>query len=84
MTSATLLLAAFCVTLSRFSGQADIAVGAPVANRPLPELEPLIGMFVSTVVMRADLSGDPSFAEILRRMHRTTLAPGRVPSELAA
>src|SRR5208283_3193933 len=55
------LLSAFYVLLSRYSGQEDIAVGTPIANRNRRELEGLVGFFVNTLVMRADLSGDLSF-----------------------
>ena len=53
------LLAAFTVLLGRYSGQDDVVVGTPVANRNRAETEDLIGFFVNTLVMRADLSGDP-------------------------
>ena len=66
------LLAAFNVLLSRYSGQHDIVVGTPVAGRT-PEVEGLIGFFVNTLVMRNDLSGEPSFTELLRRVQRTAL-----------
>ncbi|BCL80823.1 non-ribosomal peptide synthetase [Ktedonobacteria bacterium brp13] len=68
-----LLLAAYQVLLVRYSGQTDISVGTPIANRTLPELEGLIGFFVNTLVMRTDLSGNPSFVEILRRVRETAL-----------
>ncbi|MBG0828848.1 amino acid adenylation domain-containing protein [Planomonospora sp. ID67723] len=67
------LLAAFQVLLARYSGQADFAVGSPVAGRGLPELEGVIGMFVNTLVLRADLDGDPSFTAFLDRVRETTL-----------
>ena len=67
------LLAAFEVLLQRYSGQDDIAVGSPVANRARPETEALIGYFVNVVVLRNDLSGDPSFREVLRRARQVTL-----------
>ena len=54
------LLGAYQALLSRYSGQADLAVGAPVANRTRPELEGLIGFFANTLVLRADLSGAPT------------------------
>ena len=56
-------LAALQVLLSRYSGQDDIAVGVPVANRTRPEIESLIGYFVNMLVMRTDLSGDPTFRD---------------------
>jgi amino acid adenylation domain-containing protein len=67
------LLAAFQVLLQRYCGQDDIVVGTPVAGRNRRELEPLIAFFVNTVVMRSDLSGDPTFHEVLRRVRATTL-----------
>jgi len=68
-----LLLAAFQTLLARYSGQDDIAVGTPVANRDIPALEPLVGFFVNTLVLRTDLSGDPSFEEALRRVRKVAL-----------
>jgi non-ribosomal peptide synthetase component F/acyl carrier protein len=67
-TAFMVLAAAFTVLLSRVSGTADIVVGTPVANRLLPELEPLIGFFVNTLALRTDLSGDPPFRELVRRV----------------
>jgi hypothetical protein len=67
------LLAAFQVLLHRYSGQSDIAVGSPVAGRSRPELEGLIGFFVNTLVMRGDLSGNPGFRELLRRVRRAAM-----------
>ncbi len=67
------LLAAFNVLLHRYSGQEDIVVGSPVANRNQAETEPLIGFFVNMPPFRADLSGDPSFMELLGRVKRMTL-----------
>jgi non-ribosomal peptide synthetase component F len=66
-------MAAFQVLLSRYSGQEDIAVGTPVAGRTHPELEGLIGVFVNTLVVRGNLSGNPGFRELLRRIRRTTI-----------
>ncbi len=63
-----LLLAAFEILLSRYSGQDDFCVGTPIANRTRLETEKLIGFFVNTLVIRADLSGRPSVAELLRRV----------------
>ena len=59
------LLAAFQALLSRYSGQDDIVVGAPIANRNRAEVEGLIGFFANTLPLRADLAGDPTFRELL-------------------
>ncbi len=67
------LLAAFQVLLHRYSAQEDIAVGSPIAGRSRPELEGLIGFFVNSLVLRGDLSGDPPFRELLRRVRQTAL-----------
>jgi amino acid adenylation domain-containing protein len=68
------LLAAFKAVLSRYTGQIDIVVGAPIANRMRPELEGLIGFFVNSLVLRTDLGGDPTFADIVARVRRTAIA----------
>ncbi|HEV7216779.1 MAG TPA: amino acid adenylation domain-containing protein, partial [Chloroflexota bacterium] len=68
-----LLLAAFQTLLARYSGQEDVAVGSPLAGRRQTELEGLIGCFVNMLVMRGDLSGDPTFAELLTRVREVTL-----------
>ena len=67
------LLAAFAVVLFRRSGQRDIIVGTPIANRGNVELESLIGFFVNSLVMRTDLSDEPSFRELVRRVRQTAL-----------
>ena len=67
------LLSAFKVILFRYTGQDDFAVGTPIANRSRPELEPIIGFFVNTLALRTDLSGQPSFIELVRRVQKTTL-----------
>ncbi|MGN9822086.1 amino acid adenylation domain-containing protein, partial [Streptomyces sp. SD11] len=67
------LLAGLDVLLSRYAGSDDVVVGTPVANRNRTETEDLIGFFVNTLVLRTDLSGDPSFAELLGRVRETAL-----------
>jgi amino acid adenylation domain-containing protein len=67
------LLAAFVALLGRYSGQTDVVVAAPVANRGRAELEPLIGFFINTVALRARMDGDPSFGELLAQVRGTTL-----------
>jgi amino acid adenylation domain-containing protein len=67
------LLAAFKVLLYRYTGQEDLIVGSPIANRHRQELESLIGFFVNTLPMRTDLSGDPTFRELLKRVRETAL-----------
>ncbi len=79
------LLAAFQTLLSRYSGQDDIVVSTGIANRNRAETEKLIGFFVNTLVLRTDLSGDPTFAELLERVREVTLgayAHQDVPFEL--
>jgi amino acid adenylation domain-containing protein len=68
-----ILLAAFQVVLHRYSGQTEFVVGAPIANRNRPEIENLIGFFVNTLPLRADLAGDPSFLQLLGRVRQTAL-----------
>ena len=65
------LLAGFDLLLSRLSGQEDVVVGSPSAGRGRLEVEGLIGMLLNTLVLRADLSGDPSFRELLARVRET-------------
>ncbi len=67
------LLAVFQVLLSRYSQQTDISVGVPVANRALPALEQVVGLFVNTLVIRGDLSQDPSFREFLGQIKQRCL-----------
>jgi amino acid adenylation domain-containing protein/non-ribosomal peptide synthase protein (TIGR01720 family) len=67
------LLAAFKTLLYRYTGQADIVVGAPIANRNRAELEELIGFFVNTLVLRTDLSDTPTFRELLARIREVML-----------
>ncbi|WP_165898185.1 non-ribosomal peptide synthetase [Tumebacillus sp. BK434] len=67
------LLAALNVLLYRYTGQDDILVGSPIAGRNRSEIEPLIGFFVNTLVLRTDLSGQPTFRELLQRVRQTAL-----------
>ncbi len=67
------LLAAFKVLLTRYTGQEDLVVGAPLAGRTRTETEPLIGFFVNTLALRTDVSGDPTFREVLQRVRDTAL-----------
>ena len=67
------LLAGFQLLLSRYSGQSDVSVGSAIANRTRGETERLIGFFVNTLVLRTDLSGDPTFRELLERVRGTAL-----------
>ncbi len=67
------LLAAFQVLLHRYTGQADIVVGSPIANRTRTEVEGLIGFFVNTLVLRSDLSGNPTFRQFLSQVRETCL-----------
>ena len=67
------LLAAFQTLLYRYTGQEDVCVGSPIANRNRDELKGLIGFFVNTLVLRTDLSGNPSFPELLQRVRRVAL-----------
>jgi NRPS condensation-like uncharacterized protein len=67
------LLAAFQLLLRRYSGQDDITVGSPVANRTRAETEELIGFFVNTLVLRTDVSGNPTFRELVQRVRETAL-----------
>lgn len=68
------LLAGFQSLLSRYSRQSDILVGSPIANRNGLQVEPLIGLFANTLALRTDLSGNPSFRELLIRVREVTLA----------
>ncbi|HVT66524.1 MAG TPA: AMP-binding protein, partial [Trebonia sp.] len=67
------LLAAYQVLLGRHSGQQDFCVGTPAAGRGTPELERVIGFLSTTMVLRCDLSGDPTFGELLRATRREVL-----------
>ena len=66
-------LAGLSVLLCRHAGQDDIVIGSPVAGRSRREVEDLTGMFVNLLVMRNDLTGNPTFRELLKRVRETTL-----------
>jgi len=68
VTPYTIYVAAFFALLQRCSGADDIVIGAPNANRQYPSTETVIGFFISMMVLRADLSGNPSFRELIQRM----------------
>ena len=68
-----LLLAAFKILLYRASGQPDLSVGVPIAGRNSVEIEGLVGFFVNTLVLRDDLSGNPSFPDLVGQVRETTL-----------
>ena len=61
------------VLLARYSGQYDVVIGIESANRDRTEIENVVGCFVNTLALRADLSGNPSFVEALRRVRKATL-----------
>ncbi|MHC5778966.1 non-ribosomal peptide synthetase [Nostoc sp.] len=67
------LLATFQTLLSRYTHQEDIAVGSPIANRNRSEIEGIIGFFVNSLVLRSNLSGNPTFRELLSRVREVTL-----------
>jgi amino acid adenylation domain-containing protein len=67
------LMAAFKALLARWTGQTDLTVGSVLAGRSHPDLEGVVGVFINTLALRSDLSGDPSFAALLERVRRTTL-----------
>ncbi|HEX8273227.1 MAG TPA: amino acid adenylation domain-containing protein, partial [Longimicrobiaceae bacterium] len=67
------LLAASQALLAKYAGSEDVVVGSPIAGRTRGETEGLIGFFVNTLVLRTDLSGDPGFREVLRRVRGVTL-----------
>ncbi len=68
-----LLLAAFQILLARYTGQKEISVGTPIANRHHAEIERVIGFFVNTLVLRTDLSSNPTFLEVLRQVREVCL-----------
>ncbi|WP_370409290.1 amino acid adenylation domain-containing protein [Streptomyces fradiae] len=70
----TVMTAAYAALLGRLTGATDLLIGTPVTGRTEEEYEPLIGFFVNTVPLRIDLSGDPDFRELVRRVRSATLA----------
>ncbi|HLX20722.1 MAG TPA: amino acid adenylation domain-containing protein [Gaiellaceae bacterium] len=79
------LLAGYAALLHRYSGQDDIVIGTPFAGRHRSELESMIGYFINPLALRVDVSGDPSFRELLRRAREATLsafAHADVPYEM--
>ncbi|MVF12550.1 amino acid adenylation domain-containing protein [Ketobacter sp. MCCC 1A13808] len=68
------LLTSFYTLLYRYTGQTDICIGTPVANRARPEFEKLIGCFVNSLALRADLENDPRFVDLLMQVQDTTLS----------
>lgn len=74
VTSFMLGLAVFEALLHRYTGQTDLVLGLPVANRNWPEIEDLIGYFVNVLVLRVDVAGDPSFRDVLKRVRNTLLS----------
>lgn len=68
-----LLLAAWSTLLARYGEQDEVVIGTPIANRSQVEVEPLIGFFANTLVLRTDLRGDPSFWEVLARVREVAL-----------
>ncbi|MBV6325820.1 hypothetical protein KVP70_33540, partial [Duganella sp. HSC-15S17] len=67
------LLAGWSILLARLSGQSDIVIGTPVANRQRSEIEALIGFFVNTLALRVQLADDPSVAALLAQVKDSTL-----------
>ncbi|MFN0165020.1 MAG: amino acid adenylation domain-containing protein [Bryobacteraceae bacterium] len=73
VTSFMTYLAVFQTLVYRYTGQEDFAIGSPIVGRSRPELEGLIGFFVNSLVLRANLSGNPTFRELLQRVHKMAL-----------
>ncbi|MGH7616463.1 MAG: condensation domain-containing protein, partial [Gemmatimonadaceae bacterium] len=67
------VLAGWATVLSRLSGQTDVVIGIPAANRNRLEIEPLIGLFLNTLALRIELAGDPTIAELLQRVKTRAL-----------
>ncbi|HEV7765806.1 MAG TPA: amino acid adenylation domain-containing protein [Thermoanaerobaculia bacterium] len=73
VTTFMLMLAAFKLLIHRYTGQTDLLIGCPVAGRTRAEIENLIGFFLNTLALRTDVSGNPTFHELLDRIRETTL-----------
>ncbi|MFQ2879945.1 condensation domain-containing protein, partial [Mycobacterium sp. MS3] len=73
-TSFMVMQAGLAVLLGALSGSADVAVGFPIAGRSDPALDELVGLFINTLVLRVDLGGDPSVAELLAQVHQRSVA----------
>ncbi|MEG4453672.1 amino acid adenylation domain-containing protein [Microcoleus sp. N9_A1] len=67
------LLSVFAILLSRYSGQENVVIGSPIANRTRGDIESLIGFFVNTLALRIDVSGNPTFAELIERVRDVAL-----------
>ena len=67
------LMAGLYVLLGRFTGECDVPISFPIANRSHPQTEPLIGFFANTLVLRQQFPGDPTFRELLRGVRETAL-----------
>jgi amino acid adenylation domain-containing protein len=67
------LLAGFATLLARYSGQDDVVIGSPIANRHRSEVESIVGCFINTLALRTQFSGDPTFLELLSQVRETTL-----------
>ncbi len=74
VTPFVILLSGLAALLARYTGREDLLIGSPVANRGRMETEGLIGCFINTLVLRADLGGDPGFRGLLARTRKETLA----------
>ena len=74
VTSFMVYLAVFYALVHRYTGEEEMVIGTPVAGRPHPELENVVGFFANTLLLRASLGGNPTFRELLDRVRATTLS----------